>query len=112
MEKFPISERQTNAILDLRLYQLTGMEREKIEEEYADLMTLIEGFREIIGNESRLLEVIKDELLEMKDAHPSPRRCLITEAEGDLRMEDLIPNEGCVITITKNGFIKRTSVEE
>ncbi|SVA81722.1 uncharacterized protein METZ01_LOCUS134576, partial [marine metagenome] len=112
MEKFPISERQTNAILDLRLYQLTGMEREKIEEEYADLMTLIEGFREIIGNESRLLEVIKDELLEMKDAHPSPRRCLITEAEGDLRMEDLIPNDGCVITITKNGFIKRTSVEE
>ncbi|MFP6886326.1 MAG: DNA gyrase C-terminal beta-propeller domain-containing protein, partial [Opitutales bacterium] len=112
MEKFPISERQTNAILDLRLYQLTGMEREKIEEEYADLMILIEGFREIIGNESRLLEVIKDELLEMKDAHPSPRRCLITEAEGDLRMEDLIPNDGCVITITKNGFIKRTSVEE
>ncbi len=112
MEKFPISERQTNAILDLRLYQLTGMEREKIEEEYADLMTLIEGFREIIGNESRLLEVIKDELLEMKDAYPSPRRCMITEADGDLRMEDLIPNEGCVITITKNGFIKRTSVEE
>ena len=112
MEKFPISERQTNAILDLRLYQLTGMEREKIEEEYADLMKLIEGFREIIGNESRLLEVIKEELLEMKDAYPSPRRCLITEAEGDLRMEDLIPNEGCVITITKNGFIKRTSVEE
>jgi DNA gyrase subunit A len=112
MEKFTISERQTNAILDLRLYQLTGMEREKIEEEYAGLMVLIEGFREIIGNESRLLEVIKDDLLEMKDAYPSPRRCIITEAEGDIRMEDLIPNDGCVITITKNGFIKRTSVDE
>ena len=112
MEKFTISERQTNAILDLRLYQLTGMEREKIEEEYAELMVLIEGFREIIGNESRLLEVIKDELLEMKEAYPSPRRCIITEAEGDIRMEDLIPNDGCVITITKNGFIKRTSVDE
>ena len=112
MEKFTISERQTNAILDLRLYQLTGMEREKIEEEYAGLMVLIEGFREIIGNESRLLEVIKDELLEMKEAYPSPRRCILTEAEGDIRMEDLIPNDGCVITITKNGFIKRTSVDE
>ena len=112
MERFPISERQTNAILDLRLYQLTGMEREKIEEEYAELMKLIEGFREILGNESRLLEVIKDELLEMKAAYPSTRRCVITEAEGDLRMEDLIPNDGCVITITKKGFIKRTSVEE
>ena len=75
-------------------------------------MVLIEGFREIIGNESRLLEVIKDELLEMKEAYPSPRRCIITEAEGDIRMEDLIPNDGCVITITKNGFIKRTSVDE
>ena len=112
MEKFTISERQTNAILDLRLYQLTGMEREKIEVEYAGLMVLIEGFREIIGNESRLLEVIKAELLEMKEAYPSPRRCILTEAEGDIRMEDLIPNDGCVITITKNGFIKRTSVDE
>jgi DNA gyrase subunit A len=112
MERFPISERQTNAILDLRLYQLTGMEREKIEEEYAELMALIEGFREIIGNEGRLLEVIKEELLGMKDAYPSQRRCAITEAEGELRMEDLIPNDGCVITITKKGFIKRTSVEE
>jgi DNA gyrase subunit A len=112
MERFPISERQANAILDLRLYQLTGMEREKIEEEYAELMKLIEGFREILGNESRLLGVIKEELLEMKAAYPSTRRCVITEAEGDLRMEDLIPNDGCVITITKKGFIKRTSVEE
>ena len=112
MERFPISERQANAILDLRLYQLTGMEREKIEAEYAELMALIEGFREILGNESRLLEVIKEELLEMKASYPSERRCLITEAEGDLRMEDLIPNDGCVITITKKGFIKRTSVEE
>ncbi|MGE4551162.1 MAG: DNA gyrase C-terminal beta-propeller domain-containing protein, partial [Opitutales bacterium] len=111
-ERFPISERQANAILDLRLYQLTGMEREKIEGEYAELMKLIDGYREILDSESRLLGVIKDELLEMKEAYASPRRCLITEAEGDLRMEDLIPNEGCVITITKKGFIKRTSVEE
>ncbi len=112
MEKFPISERQANAILDLRLYQLTGMERDKIEEEFAELMKLIEGFREIIGNESRLLEVIKEELLEMKETYGDERRCQITEAEGDLRMEDLIPNDGCVITVTKSGFIKRTSVDE
>ena len=105
--KFTLSERQVNAILDLRLYQLTGMEREKIEEEYQELMGIIAGLKEII-----LLSVIKDELRVLRDVYADERKCTITEYEGDVRMEDLIPNDGCVITITKSGFIKRTGVEE
>ena len=110
--KFTLSERQVNAILDLRLYQLTGMEREKIEEEYQELMGIIAGLREIIENEHILLSVIKDELRVLRDVYADERKCTITEYEGDVRMEDLIPNDGCVITITKSGFIKRTGVEE
>ena len=112
VSKFTLSDRQVNAILDLRLYQLTGMEREKIEAEYHELMTLINGFREIINNEHVLLSVIKEEILALRSQYADERKCAITEYEGDVRMEDLIPNDGCVITITKSGFIKRTGVEE
>ena len=112
VSKFTLSERQVNAILDLRLYQLTGMEREKIEAEYEELMSLINGFKEIINNEHVLLSVIKDEILALRNQYADERKCAITEYEGDVRMEDLIPNDGCVITITKSGFIKRTGVEE
>lgn len=110
--KYPLTERQVNAILDLRLYQLTGMEREKIESEYEELMSIISGLKEIIENEHILLRVIKDELLELKDSYSDDRKCIITDYEGEARMEDLIPNDGCVITITESGFIKRTGVEE
>ena len=110
--KYTLSERQVNAILDLRLYQLTGMEREKIDSEYQELMSIIKGLKEIIDNEHILLNVIKDELLALREVYADERKCLITDYEGDVRMEDLIPNDGCVITITKNGFIKRTGVEE
>ncbi len=110
--KFNLSERQANAILDLRLYQLTGMEREKIDAEYAELMTIIEDLRNIINNEHVLLELIKNELNDLKGIYADSRRCEIAEFDGDVRMEDLIPNDGCVITVTKTGFIKRTSVEE
>lgn len=112
IEKYSLSDRQANAILDLRLYQLTGMEREKIDAEYQELMELINGLKEIIENEHKLLGLIKDELLALKDSYADERKTIITEAEGDVRMEDLIPNDGCVITITKTGFIKRTGVEE
>ena len=110
--KYSLSERQANAILDLRLYQLTGMEREKIEAEYAELMNLIAEYTEIIENENKLLELIKREILELKKTYGDERMTLITEAEGDVSMEDLIPNDGCVVTITKSGFIKRTTVDE
>ena len=112
MQKYSLSERQTNAILDLRLYQLTGMERDKIDAEYAELMEIIAGLKDIIDNEHKLLSLIKEELLHLKTTYADERRSIITEAEGDVRMEDLIPNDGCVITITKTGFIKRMSVEE
>ena len=110
--KYKLTDRQTNAILDLRLYQLTGMEREKIEAEYAELMALITELTEIIENENILLDVIKTELVEVKNIYGDERKTIITEAEGDVSMEDLIPNDGCVVTITKSGFIKRTTVDE
>ncbi len=112
IEKYTLSERQVNAILDLRLYQLTGMEREKIDAEYLELMEQIKGLKDIIENEHRLLTVIKDELVLLKKEYADERKTIITEAEGDVRMEDLIPNDGCVVTITDTGFIKRTQIEE
>jgi DNA gyrase subunit A len=112
MAKYPLTEVQTNAILELRLYQLTGLERDKIEEEYAQLMALIAELKDILENESRLLEVIKEELSVMKEKYGNPRRAQIISVDGDISMEDLIPNEGCMITVTHNGFIKRTSLDE
>ena len=91
---------------------MTGMEREKIDAEYQELMTLISGLKEIIENEHILLGLIKEELIDLKSSYADDRKTIITEAEGDVRMEDLIPNDGCVVTITKSGFIKRTGVEE
>jgi DNA gyrase subunit A len=110
MDKYPLSLRQTDAILDMRLYQLTGLEREKIEAEYVELMKLINELTDILENEGRLLEVIKTELLEMREKYATPRKTQLIPAEGEFRMEDLIVNEGCCITISKKGFIKRTPV--
>ncbi|MEM8867612.1 MAG: DNA gyrase subunit A [Verrucomicrobiota bacterium] len=112
MAKYPLTEIQTNAILELRLYQLTGLERDKIEDEYQKLMVLIAELKDILENESRLLTVIKDELSEMKEKYGNPRRSQILAIDGDLSMEDIIPNEGCMITVTHKGFIKRTSLDE
>lgn len=112
MAKFPLTEIQTNAILELRLYQLTGLERGKIEEEYLGLMTLIEELRSIIENEPKLLAVIKEELGEMKEKYGNARRSQVLAIDGDLSMEDIIPNEGCMITVTHKGFMKRTALDE
>jgi DNA gyrase subunit A len=110
MDKYPLTVRQTDAILDMRLYQLTGLEREKIEAEYLELIKLIQDLTEILENEGRLLEVIKEELGQMKEKYATPRRTQFLPEEGDFRMEDLIVNEGCCITISRKGFIKRTPV--
>ncbi len=110
MAKYPLTERQTNAILDLRLHQLTGLEIEKIEAEYIELMRQIQEYRSILENEKKLLSVIKKELLEMKEKYDSPRKTQLIAAEGEFRMEDVIANEGCIISVSHNGFIKRTSV--
>ncbi len=112
MAKYPLSERQTDAILELRLYQLTGLERGKIEAEYIELMKLIEELRSILASEAKLLALIKSELLELKAKYTSPRRTEIIGDASEFRMEDVIPNEGCVITVSHLGFIKRTPVAE
>jgi DNA gyrase subunit A len=112
IDKYSLSDRQAGAILDLRLYQLTGMEREKIENEYLELMKIISDLKNIIDNEGVLLDLIKSEINELKNIYSDSRKCEILDFEGDVRMEDLIPNDGCVITVTKTGFIKRISVEE
>ena len=110
MAKYPLSERQANAILDLRLHQLTGLERDKIEMEYLELMRKIEEYRSILENEKKLLGVIKKELMAMREKYHSERRTQLIAAEGEFRMEDVIANEGCIISVSHNGFIKRTSV--
>jgi len=110
IEKYPLSDRQANAILDLRLYQLTGMEREKIDAEYEALMKKIAEYELILNHESRLLEVVKEELVACREPFISPRRTQIVPADGEFKMEDVIANEGCIITVTHGGFIKRTQV--
>jgi DNA gyrase subunit A len=112
MAKYPLSERQTDAILELRLYQLTGLERGKIEAEYLALEKLILELRGILESEAKLLALIKEELLAMKAKYASPRRTEIVAAAGEFRIEDVIPNEGCVITVSHLGFIKRTRVAD
>lgn len=110
LDKYPLTEIQANAILDLRLYQLTGLEREKIEEEYRQLMMLIEELQSILDSEEKLLAVITGELRDLQKKYPSPRRTQLVPEEGEMKMEDLIANEGCIITVSHNGFIKRTGV--
>ena len=105
---FNLSERQAQAILDMRLQRLTGLERDKIEEEYQGLVTLIDELREILANEHRILEIIREELLEVKERFNDERRTEITTGGAEMiEDEDLIPREDSVLTLTHNGYIKR-----
>ena len=108
--RYAFSEHQANQILDLRLYQLTGLERDKIQNEYKDLMKTIQDLRDILAKEQRVFTIIKKELRELKEKHGSPRLTQFIADEGEINMEDLIANEGCIISITHGGFIKRTAV--
>src|SRR4029450_9789618 len=108
--RYAFSEHQANQILDLRLYQLTGMERDKIEAEYKDLLKTIQDLRDILATEKLVLAIIKKELREIADKHGSDRLTDFARDEGEINMEDLIVNEGCIISITPAGFIKRTAV--
>ncbi|HJN91084.1 MAG TPA: DNA gyrase C-terminal beta-propeller domain-containing protein, partial [Verrucomicrobiota bacterium] len=105
-----LSEAQVNSILDLRLYQLTGLEQDKIKGEYDELLIRIEDLMDIIAREDRVLSIIKEDLTEIKDKYATPRRTDIIPDEGDMAIEDLIANEGVIITLTHNGLIKRTNV--
>jgi DNA gyrase subunit A len=108
--RYAFSEHQANQILDLRLYQLTGMERDKIDVEYKDLIKTIQDLHDILAKEKRVLTIIKKELRDIADKHGSDRLTDFARDEGEINMEDLIVNEGCIISITHGGFIKRTAV--
>jgi DNA gyrase subunit A len=110
MAKFTFTEAQANAILDLRLYQLTGLERDKIDEEYKELIKKIARFKSILASEELVRQLIKEDLDEMRNKHGDPRRTDIIEAEGEFDAEDLIPDEACVITISHAGYVKRVPV--
>lgn len=108
MEKFELSEKQAQAILDMRLQRLTGLEREKIENEYNELLQLIEELKAILADEEKVLEIIREELTEIKERFNDPRRTDIVLGGADFfEDEDLIPEENIVITLTHQGYIKR-----
>jgi DNA gyrase subunit A len=108
--RYLFSEAQINEILNLRLYQLTGMERDKIKGEYDEVLKRIEDLLDILAKESRVFAIIKSELTTIKEKHANPRRTDIVADEGEIAIEDLIANEGVIITITHAGLIKRTNV--
>ena len=108
--RYAFSEQQADEILNLRLYQLTGLEREKVEKEYKELLESIKDLRDILAKEQRVFTIIKKELREIRDKYGSPRLTEIVPDQAEINMEDLIANEGCIISITHGGFIKRTAV--
>ncbi len=108
---FALTEGQVDNILNLRLYQLTGLEREKIIAEYAEVLGRIIDLLDILARESRVLEIIKAELLLIKEKHGSARLTDIVPNAGDIAIEDLIANKGCIITISHRGYIKRTDAD-
>jgi DNA gyrase subunit A len=110
-EQFNLSKIQAQAILDMRLGRLTGLQREKLEAEYKELMSLIEELELILKSEDRLNEIIKEELIQIRDKHSNDRRTSIEDSYDDIDMEDLIPNEPMVVTITHNGYVKRVPIK-
>ena len=108
IDEFSFTETQARAILDLRLRRLTGLERDKIEDEYQALIALIADLKDILANEPRVYQIIRDELTEVREKHSTPRKTEITvSGDFDIEDEDLIPEEQVIITITEKGYIKR-----
>lgn len=112
MSEFDLSDIQAQAILDLRLARLTGMELDKIRAEYEEIMNLINDLEDILANEPRRYMIIKDELIEMREKYGDERRTEIDYSGGEMSIEDLIPDEKVVLTISHAGYIKRTSLSE
>ena len=108
--RYALTERQVDAILELRLYQLTGLEIDKVETEYKELLKRIEDLMDILAKEARVLAIIKTELKAIKEKYAGPRRTDLVPDEGEINIEDLIANEGVIITLTHNGLIKRTNI--
>ncbi|MFD2707225.1 DNA gyrase subunit A [Salibacterium lacus] len=111
MEQYSLTHEQAQAILEMRLQRLTGLERDKIEQEYSDLMERIRELREILASEERVLEIIREELSEVKDKFNDERRTLITAGENQIEDEDLIPRQNVVITISHHGYLKRMPID-
>ena len=112
ISEFKLSEIQSKAIVEMRLRQLTGLEQDKLRGEFDELMKTIKDLKDILDSETRRMDIIKTELLEMKEKYGDERRSEIEYAGGDLSMEDMIPNEKVVITISNAGYIKRTPLVE
>ncbi|WP_421824580.1 DNA gyrase subunit A [Flagellimonas oceanensis] len=112
MERFKLTEVQAKAIVEMRLRQLTGLEQDKLRDEHAELLKTIEDLKDILDKKERRMQIIKDELLEIKEKYGDERRSEINYAGGDLSIEDMIPDEQVVITISHAGYIKRTSLSE
>jgi len=110
--RFNLSDLQSRAIVEMRLRQLTGLEQDKLRAEYTDLMALITDLKDILANEERRMQIIKDELNYVKDKYGDVRQSRIEYAASEMRMEDLIPDEEVIITISHAGYIKRTSLSE
>jgi len=108
--RYALTERQVDAILELRLYQLTGLEIHKVDREYKELLEKIKDLLDILAKEARVMTIIKAELQAIKERHATPRKTEILPAEGEMAIEDLIANEGVIITLTHNGLIKRTLI--
>ena len=112
MKKYDLSENQSKAIVEMRLRQLTGLEQDKLRNEYDDLVNLIKDLKDILANKERRMSIIKDELLDIKTLHGDERKSVIEFSGGELSIEDMIPDEKVVLTISHAGYIKRTSLSE
>ncbi|HTD64951.1 MAG TPA: DNA gyrase subunit A, partial [Candidatus Limnocylindria bacterium] len=110
--RWALTERQVEAILELQLYRLTGLEIDKVRLEYSELLERIKDLLDILAKESRVMAIITDELQQIKTKHATPRMTEIVPDEGEIAIEDLIANEGVIITITHGGLIKRTNVSQ
>ncbi|MGP2657913.1 DNA gyrase subunit A [Malaciobacter sp. WC5094] len=110
-DRFGLSTIQSQAILDMRLGRLTGLQRDKLEAEYQELLALIAELEAILKSEEKLNEIIKEELVEIKDKYSDERRTEIEDSYDEIDMEDLIPNEPMVVTITHNGYVKRVPIK-
>lgn len=111
IERFEFTERQANAILDLRLYQLTGLERDKLNDEYQELMKKIDYLRAVLASETMVKDIIREELADIQKNHKSERRTRIIAAESEVQMEDLIANESVIITLSQDDYIKRMPID-
>lgn len=111
IQHFSFTERQANAVLDLRLYQLTGLEHDKINAEYQELLKRIDYFKAVLASESMVRDIIRDELGEIQKHHKSERKTQIMAAEGEMNMEDLIANDRVIITISEDDYVKRMPVD-